>query len=175
MNDYKEVNLKQYVEEGIANQTMVPFVAEKFARVFARQGTIGESVTIYMNDSLGNIIGEKEDFIIPDEITGQPGWIVTHLDENGEVVRNKDGNVIEKILSDSKFKEKYEKDLNIDSVYKPKDGTKRFVILTENISIDQWGSKMQFQTGSYVDITNPDTMYAMTSQDFNSRYRRIAQ
>lgn len=58
---------------GIKNGTMIPKKAEKFARIVAKQGQVGEKVISWSVDSLGHEIQEKVASVQNDENTNQPG------------------------------------------------------------------------------------------------------
>lgn len=62
---------------------MVPRQAEKYARIIARQGTVGETVVSWSNDSQGNEIQEKIVQVQIDTQTKETGWITTKVDEQG--------------------------------------------------------------------------------------------
>ncbi len=79
MENYKKVEVTNYVKQGIENGTMVPRQAEKFARIIARQGTIGETVISWSVDSQGNEIQEKVAQVQADAQTNRPGWIATQI------------------------------------------------------------------------------------------------
>ena len=51
MENYTKVDVTEYVKQGIANGTMEPRQAEKFARIIARQGTPGETVISWSVDT----------------------------------------------------------------------------------------------------------------------------
>ena len=59
MENYTKVEVTNYVKQGIENGTMVPRQAEKFARITARQGTVGETVVSWSVDNKGNPVREK--------------------------------------------------------------------------------------------------------------------
>ena len=56
MENYIKVEVNHYVKQGIENGTMIPRQAEKFARIIARQGSVGETVVSWSVDSQGNEI-----------------------------------------------------------------------------------------------------------------------
>ena len=109
--DSKKVDIASYVKEGLENGTLTPVVAEKFARIIAVQGNVGDIVTSWSESKEGNEIQEKKDEkVILDEKTNEPGWIATKVDENGEPIIDSHGHLNQWIISDSVFKSKYEKD-----------------------------------------------------------------
>ena len=101
MEDFKKVDVVSYVKEGIENGTMVPRKAEKFARIAARQGTVGETVVSWSADAEGNEVEEKVDRVELDSETGEPGWVVTKVDEDGNVVIDNNNHPNQWIIADS--------------------------------------------------------------------------
>lgn len=73
MENYTKVEVTSYVKQGIENGTMIPIQAEKFARIIARQGVVGETVISWSADSQGNEIQEKVAQVQIDSQTNQPG------------------------------------------------------------------------------------------------------
>ena len=173
MEDFKRVDVLTYVKEGIENGTMVPKTAEKFARIAARQGTVGESVISWTVDSEGNEVEEKVDKVELDPETGEPGWIVTKVDDNGEVIIDNNNHPNQWIISDSVFRKKYEQDLTNPGVFKPKGGPQLFVKITENITLNQWGKDENIAAGGYINITDPNDMYGISQRDFEDTYRFV--
>ena len=173
MEDFKRVDVLTYVKEGIENGTMVPKTAEKFARIAARQGTVGESVISWTVDSEGNEVEEKVDKVELDPETGEPGWIVTKVDDNGEVIIDNNNHPNQWIISDSVFRKKYEQDLTNPGVFKPKGGHQLFVRITENITLSQWGKDENIAAGGYINVTDPNDMYGISQRDFEDTYRFV--
>ena len=67
---------------------------------------------------------------------------------------------------------KYERDDSLgEGVYRPKGGVQVFVQIPDNIILEQWGSEMKVAAGGYINITNPDDMYAISARDFTDTYR----
>ena len=79
---FTKVDGKAYAEAGIACGELTPVVAVKFARVLARRGVVGEEVISYSQ----NGIVEKVATVSEDPETKETGWVLTKLDENGEVL-----------------------------------------------------------------------------------------
>ena len=52
-------------------------------------------------------------------------------------------------------------------------GIQVFVRTSENITVFQWGSDMTVAAGGYINITNPDDMYAISQRDFDDTYRPV--
>ena len=79
---FTKVDGRAYAEAGIACGELTPVVAVKFARVLARRGVVGEEVISYSQ----NGIVEKVATVSEDPETKETGWVLTKLDENGEVL-----------------------------------------------------------------------------------------
>lgn len=171
MEDYTKVEVVSYVKQGIENGTMVPRQAKKTARIVARPGIVGETVVSWSVDSQGNEIQEKVAQVQVDIQTNQPGWIVTKVDEQGNVIVDNNGHSNQWIIDDTTFKKKYEIDSENPSLYRPKGGFQIFVQITDNIILNQWGSDMQIAAGGYINITNVDDMYGISQRDFEDTYK----
>lgn len=171
MQDYKKVEVASYVKEGLENGSMVPRQAEKFARIFAKQGTVGEQVISWSVDKEGKEIQEKVAQVQLDEKTNQPGWIVTKVDEAGNVIIDSNNHANQWIIDDTTFRKKYEVDPDNPSICRPKGGPQLFVQIPENITLHQWGSDMRIAAGGYINITNPNDMYGISQRDFEDTYR----
>lgn len=174
MENYQEVKVEEYVKNGLTNGKMTPIEAEKFARIIARQGALGEEVISWSADSMGNAIEEKRDMVKVDPKTNNLGWIVTKADEQGNPIMDNNGHINQWIIEDSTFTKKYEIDPNNNLLFRPKGGVQIFVQIPDNIILEQWGSKMQIAQGGYINITNPDDMYGISERDFTDTYREIS-
>ena len=142
---------------GIKNGTMIPKEAEKFARIVAKQGQVGEKVISWSVDSLSH--------------TNQPGWIVTKVDEDGNIMLDNNNHVNQWIIEDSVFRKKYEIDPENPTLFKPKGGPQIFVQINDNIILNQWGEDMKIAAGGYINITNINDMYGISERDFNDTYQ----
>ena len=91
MEGYTKVDVTSYVRQGIANGFMEPRQAEKFARIIARQGNVGDAVVSWSTDAKGNEILEKVAQVQVDSQTNQPGWIATKVDEDGNIIMDNNG------------------------------------------------------------------------------------
>lgn len=131
----------------IENGTLIPRQAEKFARIMARQGNVGETVISWSVDAEGKEIQEKVAQVSVDEKTNQPGWIATKVDEQGNVLMDSNGHINEWIIDDTTFKKKYEINSENPNLCKPKGGLQVFVQIPDNIILNQWGSDMQIAAG----------------------------
>lgn len=169
MDEYKKVDIKEYVDE-LLSQGVEPFEAEKFARIAARPGIVGEQVITWSVDENGNPIIERDSTVKLDENTNQPGWVVTKLDENNKPLLDKNGHDNTWIVPDSKFKQKYEMD-NQEGIYKPTGNIQKFIEIKDNIILN--GSEMKVATGGFINITDPNNMYGVSSRDFADTYRKV--
>lgn len=173
--NYKEVEILKYVREGLKNGTLVPFMAEKFARPLIRQGVVGEEIISWSVDENGNPIKEKVAKVEIDPKTGKPGWVVTKTDDSYMPAIDEHGNLNQWIISDSEFQRKYEPAFELgEGIYKPVGGPQIFVQLRENLITYQWGEKMKVAAGGYANITNPDDVYGISDRDFDDIYKKIA-
>ena len=171
MSEFKKIdNVMQYVKDGLANGIFVPFQAEKFARIIARRGNIGESVVTWSIKDNKPII-EKDSKVTLDSETNQPGWVVTKAFEDGTPVIDEFGHTNDWIIEDSTFIKKYE--LEADGIYRPVGGVQVFVQLTEDVSLAQWGGYEDIGAGGYINITNPDDIYGISFRDFQDTYKIV--
>ena len=171
---YKKIeNVSDYVKE-LTNAGAETITAEKFARIAARQGRVGEKVTSWSVDSEGNPIVEKEAEVVVDEESGAAGWIATKMDENGEPIVDQNGHTNEWIIDDKTFHKKYEDDPEHPGVFKPKGGPQKFMRTPEAITINQRGDDKNVDTGGYINVTNPDDMYVISERDFTDTYKEKA-
>ncbi len=167
MEDFIYVNVKEYVENGIKVDQLVPREAEKFARIIARQGQVGEKVVTYSTQGMIETTNEVE----LDPTTNQPGWIATKT-ENGEPIVDEFGHLNQWIISDSTFKKRYEVDPENPELCRPKSGPQIFVQIPHNISFDgPWGEVMNIRAGGYLNITDLNKIYGIQERDFNDTYR----
>ena len=170
-----KVNIYEYVKKGLENGDLVPIEAEKFARIIARPGKLGETVISWVVDKYGKELKEKEDVVKLDEQTGKTGWVVTKADENGYPVKDINGHLNQWVIDDSTFRRKYEIDIATSNLYKPIGGPQIFVQLSDNIILEQWGSEMKVEAGGFVNITNVDDIYAISKKDFDDTYQQTGK
>lgn len=171
MENYIKVEVTSYVKQGIENGTMVPRQAEKYARIIARQGVLGETVVSWSVDSQGNELQEKVAQVQLDTQTNHLGWIATKVDEQENIIVDKNGHINQWIIDDTTFLKKYEIDPENPSLCRPKGGHQIFVQITDNIILNQWGSDMKIAAGGYINITNVADMYGISQRDFEDTYR----
>lgn len=171
LENYTKVNVLHYVKQGLETGKFVPRQAEKFARIIAKQGQVGETVISWSVDSLGNEVKEKEAIVGLDDNTKQPGWIATKVDEQGNIITDINGHINQWIIDDTTFNKKYEIDPENPSLCRPKGGPQIFVQIPDNIILNQWGSDMKIASGGYINITNIDDMYGISQRDFEDTYK----
>ena len=111
-----------------------------------------------------------------DPETKQPGWILTKLDENGDVLVDEYGHKNEWIVSHSTFIKKYDCDEQMpEGVYKPKGGLQVFIPLVMDVILEQWGGEMKIEAGGWLNITNPSDIYGISKRDFEDTYRIVGE
>ena len=173
MGEYRKVNTKEYVKEGIRKGYLIPIQAEKTAKILAKQGTLGEKVISWSVDANGNPVKEKVEYISQDYKTKQPGWIITKVDDKGKIIIDNNGHSNQWIMKDSIFQKKYKIDNEQLSLYKPIGEIQDFVQIKENLTLFQWGEYMNIAAGGYINITTPSKMYGVAQRDFKDTYRII--
>ena len=171
MEEYVKVDVASYVKQGIESGSMVPRQAEKFARIIARQGNVGETVISWSVDAQGNEVQEKVAQVGLDSQTGQPGWVATKVDEQGNVIVDINNHANQWIIDDSTFKRKYELDPENQGLFRPTGGPQIFVQIPDNIILNQWGSDMRIAAGGFINITNANDMYGISQRDFEDTYK----
>lgn len=172
-NKYIKVDVLKYVKKGLEDGILQPIIAEKFSRIVAIQGHVGEEVISWSVDSNGNAVQEKIAMVELDKITNEPGWIVSKVDENGQIIFDKNGKVNQWIIADSLFKRKYELVDNELNMYKPVGGPQIFVQIPDNLILNQWGADMKIAMGGYINITNINDLYGISERDFIDTYKCI--
>ena len=175
MENYKKVDTVKYVSEGIKSGMLVPVQAVKYARIVARPGVLGEEIISWSVDSEGNEVKERVSKVSTDATTGNPGWVVTKVDEMGNTIIDKNGHSNQWIIEDSKFVKKYEVDPENPALFRPTGGVQVFVEIPEDLTLFQWGGEYNIARGGYINITNPDDMYGISERDFDDTYRIINQ
>ena len=153
---FKKVdNISEYVREGIKSGRLTVNEVAKFARIHARQGTLGEEIITKMSNGLE----ETKNFVKIDEKTGELGWIVTNPD--GE----------QYIVDDSTFKKKYEIDPENPSQYKPKGGPVLSSPINEHIEFEApWGETMKIECGGSLVLSGPNDIYGIQKDEFEHTY-----
>ena len=165
-------NPKAYVQALFAAGVEV-IRAEKFGQIMARQGTPGETVVSWSTDANGEPVEEKVAEVTVDVATRMPDWIVTKVSEWGDPVIDRNGHANQWIITDKTFRGKYDADPNHEGVFIPKNKTQRFVRLSEPVGIVSGGKMMYVDAGGYINVTNTEDIYAISSRDFEDTYRVI--
>ena len=169
---YRKVDTKEYVEAGLADGSLEVFEAAKHARISAVKGEPGQEVISWSEDENGSPIQEKIATVTADEETGETGWIATKTDTEGNPIVDKNGHTNQWIIDDKTFRKRYEVDPEHPEIFRPVGGPQKFVETQEALTISQWGEEMNMPKGSFINITNPDDMYAINSRDFHDTYTR---
>ena len=153
---FKKVdNIAEYVREGIKSGRLTVDEVAKFARIHARQGTLGEEIVTKM----ANGLEETRNTVTADEKTGEPGWVVTNPD--GE----------EYIVADSTFKKKYEIDPENPEQYKPKGGPVLSSPINEHIEFNApWGETMKIEAGGSLILSGANDIYGIQKAEFENTY-----
>ncbi len=168
---YVKVEVLKYVKEGLESGSLLPFEAEKFGRVIAREGVVGETIISWSVDANGNSIKEREAVVGISSKTGKVQHVLTKANDDGEAIVDKFGKLNQWVVDT--VDAKYERDTTLgEGVYKPKGGVQIFVQIPDNIILSQWGEEMKIAAGGYINITNPDDMYGISARDFNDTYRQ---
>ena len=169
---YETVNLSEYVEQGLSDGSLKPIEAEKIDSVIARQGKVGDVVTVAKFNENGELVESKIE-ITADE-NGKTPWIITHLNPNGttSVTKGENGVVIKnmEVVSNSEFESQYHKDPVHRNKYNKTEGKDKLVQITDNIVIK--GSGIALAAGSFINITNSGNMQGMTQQEYRNNYRQ---
>lgn len=153
---FKKVdNIAEYVRDAIKSGRLSVDEVAKFAKIHARQGTLGEEVVTKM----ANGLEETRNTVMVDKKTGNLGWIVTNPD--GE----------EYIVEDSVFQKKYEIDPENPEQYKPKGGPVLSVLIDEDIEFNApWGESMKIEAGGSLILSGPEDIYGIQKAEFENTY-----
>lgn len=172
--NFKQVgDLNRYVQDN--NLQMNP--ASKFQRVNAQSGKnfirqYGKSKGLDKRQ-IGRLIRKKGAPLttIASDGTTETNNTVTR----NHTVLNNVGNAGNRWAVDNNtFNRKYERDTP--STYKPKGGPMNATQINEPISFTApWGEQMNIDAGGYIlqDPNNPNDIYGISQQDFDSTYRFI--
>lgn len=171
ITQYRKIeNLQVYVQEMRKKGEQI-LVAEKTARISARPGVPGEKIISWSADAQGAPLMEKEAVVSADAETGIPDWVVTKVDERGNVIIDQNGHKNQWIITNIVFQQKYETDQVHSGLYKPVGKPQQFVKLSEAIHIQQWGEEWNVDCGGYINVTDPEDMYVISKRDFADTYR----
>lgn len=172
-NGYRQVDDLQGYVQGLLDRGTPVHVAEKTARIAARQGTPGEEVISWSAAADGSEVLEKKSVVAVDEKSGESDWIATKVDGQGEPVVDANGHTNDWVITDPTFKRKYEADPERAGIFRPAGGPQRFVQLDEAIHVEQWGSFWNVDAGGWVNITDPKDLYVVSGRDFADMYRIV--
>lgn len=167
MKEYIKVNVNEYVNKCLSSGCEV-ISAEKTARVKVRKCVLNERVISWSQDSEGKEIIEKVVMV------SEPNcYVLTKVDSKGNAIIDKNGHTNEWVVNSDVIERKYEPDYS--DILKPKGGVQKFVIVPENIILEQWGSETKIAQGGYINITNTDDMYGISERDFNDTYQVVEE
>lgn len=172
MTIYKEINdIAAYVDELRAKGVKI-IIAEKFGRIQARKGILGEVVFSWSTDANGTPLLEKKAQVSVDAETREVDWVVTKINAEGAPIIDRNGKKNEWIIDDKNFHKKYVEDAN-QGIYKPVGGLQKFIKLQEAITIIQWENTMSVDASGYINITNLDDIYIISGRDFKDTYKIV--
>lgn len=164
-------DLKEYIQTLMASGASV-IIGEKTARISARTGVPGEKIISWSADAGGKPVMEKSTVVSVDE-SGIPDWVVTKINEQGEVIKDANGHTNQWVIDNATFRKKYEVVPEEAGIYKPVGGPQKFIRLNEGIHIIQWGEEWNVDAGGYINITDPEDMYVISRRDFDDTYRVV--
>lgn len=157
-NQFKEVNIYQYVKEGIQNGSLVKKDVVKHACVSARLGIEGEVIKTIMEDGLEETIN----IVDKDPVTDKVDWVVTNPNNEQYIVPH------------AVFIKKYCIDPENPDLYKPLEEIKIAVQINEHIMFKApWGDNMYIQAGGYLIINSETDIYGIQEQEFLETYHEL--
>ena len=171
MEEYKKVDINEYVSSGIQNGILKPFYAVKYGCIGVREGIVGETIITWSSDELGNEIKEKVNEVKLDKEFNRPQFVVTKLDEEGNTLIDKNGHPNEWIVNPKTLYNKYEMDQNNPQLFHPKATPQLFVQVNEDIILNQFGGETKIAKGGFINISNPNDMYGISLRDFIDTYK----
>ena len=169
VNLTKEEMVK-YVEEKLPYSQVVE--AKKIGNTLAIQGTVGEEVITYSTDSEGNEVIERVQNVALDPETGNPGWILTKVDENNIPVIDKNGHPNQYIVADSVFAKSYELSGDGPDLYS-KSQIEKFMRLDEDLHFGTKYGEMTVMKGGFAKITDMSRISGISANDFVDTYRLV--
>ncbi len=159
VEQFENVDVLKFVKQGLANGSLTPQKAEKIARIYARDGIVGEEIRTIMADGLEetvNVVKEDPETHKVDKVVTNPGKE-------------------QYIVPASKFEQKYEVDPENPEMYKPKGGPVTVTQIDQNIAFKaSWGEDMQIKSGGYLVITSYTDIYGIQEKEFNETYRIVS-
>lgn len=169
--DYPRMEIKPYIEKGLREGRLQKVKAEKFGRILAERGTVGQEVISWSVNPDGTENDEKRAKIE----SSDSEWIFTKADDDGEPIVDANGHKNQWIAKDRVLNDKYEEDPEHPGVYKPKGQAQIFVETDRPMTLVQWGEEMKMPAGSMINVTNPDDMYGVNPRDFEDTYRIVGK
>ena len=158
MNFRKIESIKEYLTEGFKNGRFQSKTYQKSGEITARIGKIGEEIVTIM----ANGLEETKNVVTADE-NGNSGWVVTN--STGEKY----------IVSDSVFRNKYEKIKGTEDRFKPVWNPITATQINENISFNApWGETQNLIAGGYLVFNKGfDDVYGIQQEEFDETYEKI--
>lgn len=151
-------NIKKYLAEGLECGELTAKTYQKFGRITARVGKLGEKIVTVM----ANGLKETENTVTADE-NGNLGWVVTAL--TGE----------QYIVTDKVFKSKYEKVEGTENEFKPVWNPITAAQIKESISFTAtWGELQNLAANGYL-VFNKDfsDIYGVQKDEFLKTYEEV--
>lgn len=139
---YKSVNPVEYAKELMKKGIPVKS-ASKVAKVMARRGKIGEKVDTYTKKGF-----ETSNSVKADE-NGQPGWIVTTADKDGNPVTvDNEGHTNDYIMTNKDFEKTYKSLPNRENCFESMGEARSVIQIPEDIVFEApWGGNMFLHKG----------------------------
>ena len=159
--------MREYVEGLLPFATIIE--AKKVGNTHAVQGIEGEEVITYSVDSEGNEIVERVQNVTLDAETGQPGWILTKVDEENKPVVDKNGHLNQYIVADSVFRKTYEPSTDGPDLYS-KSQIEMFIQTDEDIEFDTKYGRMTVSKGGCIKVTDMNRISGISQRDFLDTY-----
>ncbi len=164
---YRKVDTKEYIKSGLADGSLKIIKAKKYAKIRAKKGKVGQTIVSWAEDNVGNPIQEKIGVIQADD------WIATKIDTEGNQITDRNGHTNSWIISNNTLRKKYKPDPKIPMAFNPVDEIQKFVEIGEPLTLCQSDKKMNMPKGSFINITDPNNLYAINPKDFHDTYIKI--
>ncbi len=157
--EFKKINnIKEYLTACISSGRSEVKLYQKFQKVNARAGQIGEAVSTVMTNGLLETVNN----VTADE-DGNPDFVVTN--STGEIY----------VVAYKVFKRKYEKVAGTENEYKPVYCPIKAVKIDESISFEApWGEIQNLVAGGYLVFNDTfDDIYGVQETEFDTTYKVI--
>ena len=159
----------------IAAETLVLYVEENKDRAFSAQKKVdtfvsvrraveGEKITVYNKSNTGDE-HEAEEI----GIAGQ--YILTRCDAKGNPILNENGKPNEWQIEADKFENTYS--LRDDGLASPKQEERIMLRADRDFTIYREDRVQNVKAGDYLNITNPDRIYAVSEKEFEDTYEHF--